>query len=243
MTDPTRFPAGVCDQETVHSFGDVNFLDPSKWFTYWDDFTKFTAADWVITETDAGATQALTSTPAGGNLLITNTAADNDLVSMQPAGASVPFLLDLTKKAFFRVKFRTSSATECGIMFGLVPIDTAPFDLATSSAVTAGIYFFKADGVTTVLGHVENADTISATSAVGTLVADTNTEWAWFYNGATAAGNRSVDFFIDNVKVASITDMTNFPTVGLTLIMAHHDGDGGGAKTITIDHIMASVER
>ena len=66
-----------------------------RYHTFFDDFDTYTAGQWTVTETDAGATQALADGD-GGWLLITNTATEDDLVSMQKVGES--FLLEPARR-------------------------------------------------------------------------------------------------------------------------------------------------
>jgi len=86
----TRFPNGVTNVGEQSLFAELGQPAATIFHTYFEDFDYYTAGDWTVTETDAGATQALTDGD-GGLLLITNTAADNDLVSLQKKGESFRF--------------------------------------------------------------------------------------------------------------------------------------------------------
>jgi thiazole synthase ThiGH ThiG subunit len=77
----------------------------------------------VVTETQAGATQALTAGD-GGLLLLTNTAADDDLVALQKTPAA--FTLTAGKRAFFACKFKVSDAAQSDVAIGMQVIDTTP---------------------------------------------------------------------------------------------------------------------
>ena len=83
----TRFPNGVTNVGEDSLFAALGQLAGPQFHTYFEDFDYYTAADWTVTETQAGATQALTDGD-GGLLLLTNTAADNDLVALQKVGES-----------------------------------------------------------------------------------------------------------------------------------------------------------
>jgi hypothetical protein len=86
----TRFPNGVTNVSEDSPFADLAMPAPTLFHTYMEDFDYYVAGDWTVTETDAGATEALADGD-GGLLLLTNTAADNDLVAMQKKGNSFTF--------------------------------------------------------------------------------------------------------------------------------------------------------
>src|SRR5262249_5851515 len=83
----TRYPGGITNSKVGSLLQDLKMPDPAFYHSIFDDFDKYTAADWVVTETDSGATEALAAGD-GGLLLLQNTAANADLVSLQYAGGS-----------------------------------------------------------------------------------------------------------------------------------------------------------
>jgi len=227
----TRFPSGLTNAQDGAIFGDMPFLDPTKFHSYLNDFDVYTAGDWVVTETQAGATQALTAGD-GGLLLLTNTAADNDLVALQKTPAA--FTLTAGKRAFFACKFKVSDATQSDVAIGMQVIDTTPLD------VTDGIYFLKADGETTIQAVCRKDATTGSTSDsdIGTLVTDTMITLAWFYDGVS-----KVIFGIDGVAVASLdASSTYLPDTVMAPSFALQNGEAV-AKTMTVDYIYAAFER
>ena len=71
MGTPTRFTSGVGTAKKNTNTGFYGMPDPTKWITYFNDFTEYVSGDWTITTTEAGsgaATEALSSTSAGGLL-------------------------------------------------------------------------------------------------------------------------------------------------------------------------------
>ena len=153
----TRFPNGVTNNAQSDIFADMLGNDPTKYHTYWNDFDVYTAGDWVVTETDSAATEALTAGD-GGLLLITNTAADNDAVTLQKTPAS--FAMTSGYPAFFKARFKVSDATQSDLQFGLVIVDTSPLD------ATDGIYFQKDDGAATLDFYVRKNATTGSTRAL-----------------------------------------------------------------------------
>jgi hypothetical protein len=228
----THFPNGVTNAVLESAFGNIPFPDPTLWHTYFNDFDEYTAGDWVVTETQAGATQALTA-GNGGRLLLTNTATEDDLLELQktPAG----FALTSTKKAMFSCRFQTSDVTQQDLMFGLVIVDTSPF----ASEPTDGIYFQSLDG-TAVMSIIsrKNATTGSTSASVATLANDTAIVLQWYYDGA---GNL---YYGSNNQQLGVIDITNyFPdATNLTVTMAMQAGEAG-AETMTVDYVFAAVER
>lgn len=229
----SNFPDGVTNASEETVFGRMTFPDPTAYHTYFNDFDVYTAGDWVVTETNAGATQALTA-GNGGLLLITNTAADNDLVELQKTPAA--FTLAAGKRAWFSAKFQLSDVTQNDLMVGLVVVNTDPIN----TPPTDGIYFLSADGVATAqIICRKNATTgsIAATVPGLTLVNATQVALQWYYDGAGKL------FYGYNGNQVGVLDVSNyFPDTGLTVTFAMQAGEIG-AETATVDYLFAALER
>ena len=227
----TRQPGGITNVGTSDLFASMSQPDPTKFHQYWNDFDTYTAGDWVVTETQAGATQALTAGD-GGLLLITNSAADDDIVALQKTPAAFSFTAG--KKAFFKTRFKTSDATQSDIVFGLQVVDTTPLD------VTDGVYFLKADGSTSVSVICRKNATTGSTSAAGvaTLANDTFVTLAFYYDGIG-----SVFYAVDGVVGGSLDASSAYlPDTVTTVSFAIQNGEAV-AKTLTVDFVYAAVER
>jgi hypothetical protein len=229
----TRFPNGLVNRNEDSIFASLKTMDPTRYHQYLEDFDYFAAANWTITETQAGATQALTDGD-GGILLLTNTAADNDLISMQKVGES--FLLEAGKKLFFRARFRVSDATQSDLLMGLIVADTTPFD------ATDGIYFQKDDGDTQLDVYCRKDATTGSTSAlnIATVANDTYMTVEFFYDGETSGRlyygvNGSVLGYLD-------ASSTYLPDTELTVSFAIQNGEAV-AKTMSVDYIFVAKER
>lgn len=208
-------------------FKNYPFPYPMDYVTDFDDFITYTAAHWTVTETDAAATEATTD-GKGGLLLITNTAADNDAVVMQRLGES--FLFVAGKQTFFSARFKVSDATQSDILFGLVITDTTPL------AHTDGVIFRKDDGDANIdFASVKNSVGSSAV-AVGTLVDNTFTELAFYYDGKNCL------LFKDGVLLSRVADLIipDDEEVRVTLMLQNGEAV---AKTMTVDWIFAAQER
>ncbi len=224
----TRFPFGLTNVGESNSLADLGMPSPTKFHSYMEDFDYYVAGDWTVTETDAGATQALTDGD-GGLLLVTNTAADNDLVGIQKKGESFRFASG--KKLFFEARFKVSDATQSDLAIGLQITDTTPLD------ITDGVFFLKADGSTSVSFLVEKNNTATTTSAVATMADDTFITLGFNYNGG------SVMEYCVNGVVAGTSAVTNLPDdEDMAISFALQNGEAV-AKTMTVDYIFVAKER
>ena len=227
----TRFPNGVTNVNDVNLFADKAQLDPTLFHTYYNDFDTYAAGDWVVTETQAGATQALTAGD-GGLLLLTNSAADDDLNALQKTPAAFTFTAG--KKTFFRCRFKVSDATQSDLVFGLQVVDTTPLD------VTDGIYFLKADGVATVDFICRKNATTGSTSAtsVATLADDTFITLGFAYDGESR-----VAYSVNGVVSGSLDASSSYlPDTTCTVSFAIQNG-AAAAKTMTVDYVFVAKER
>jgi len=224
----TRFPNGVTNVGEDSPFADLTMPAPTKFHTYYEDFDYYVAANWTVTETQAGATQALTDGD-GGLLLITNTAADDDLVSLQKVGESYRFASG--KELFFEARLKVSDATQSDVVIGLQITDTTPLD------VSDGVFFIKADGSTSVSLLVEKDGTATTTSSVATMANDTFISLGFYYDGAS-----SIQYSVNGVvKGTSVT--TNLPDdEDMTVSIALQNGEAV-AKTMTVDYVFVAKER
>ena len=220
----TRLPGGITNVTTSSLF--ANFPQPvaQNLVTYYDDFFSYVAGDWTVTETQAGATQALTA-GSGGLLLVTNSAADDDIVALQKNPAML--LLDSGKQTWFSSHFKVSDATQSDIVIGLQVVDTTPLD------VTDGIYFLKADGAATASIVCRKNATTGSTSAssVATLADDTFIQLDWYYDG-----EGYLFYAVNGMVGGSLSVASYFPDTTLTVSFAIQNGEAV-AKTMTVDWV------
>ena len=226
----TRLPSGVNTETASSIFANYPIPRTASLIEYFNDFMTYTAGDWVVTETQAGATQALTA-GSGGWLLLTNSAADNDLIALQ----KTPAMLDLsaTKQAWFSCRFKISDATQSDFVFGMQVVDTTPLD------VTDGIYFLKADGAATVdIICRKNATTGSTSAAsIATAVSDTFIQLDWYYDGAGY-----LFYAVNGTVSGSLSVADYFPDTSVTMSFAVQNGEAV-AKTMTVDWVGVWQER
>ena len=226
----TRLPSGINNQAASSLFANFPIPTANSLLTYFNDFFTYTAGDWVVTETQAGATQALTA-GSGGWLLLTNSAADNDLIALQ----KTPAMLDLssTKQTWFSCRFKVSDATQSDLVFGMQVVDTTPLD------VTDGIYFLKADGAATVDVICRKDASTGSTSAasIATLTSDTFVQLDWYYDGAGY-----LFYAVNGTVSGSLSVASYFPDTSVTVSFAVQNGEAV-AKTMTVDWVGVWQER
>lgn len=208
-------------------------FDPLLHTWWYDDFHTFTAADWTVTETQAGATQAL-ATGHGGQLLLTNTSTDNDVVSLQLGTTSFAFASGREAWMAFRVK--GNEATNWEMFLGLSVTDTSPIASLPSEAV----YFYKADDAATwAFGSRSGSASLQAVATVATAVADTFTTLQMYYDGKS-----TIQVYADGAKVGTLTAAfaSLLPTVDMRVTIACQAG-AAAAQTLSVDYGLVAMER
>jgi len=205
--------------------------DPLEICRFFDDFHGFTAADWVITTTEAGTGSATEAVADGANgiLVLTNAAGDNDLDFLQLVKET--FAYEAGKALRFATKFKVSDALDSDVIMGLQVRDTTPLD------ATDQICFVKADGDNTLKLLVEK-DGTGTTLDVCEMVDDTYVEVEFYYDGSGS----DIDVFADGARVGSVA-LTNAPDdEELTISFGIQNGEAA-AKVMSVDYILAECER
>jgi len=239
MSAPTRFPNGVTNVTSTDILSQYGQLDPTSWFTDFDDFTSFTTGvttEW--TETVIGSGTCAATAVAGGAILITNSAADNDGYQLQKVPAS--FTMTSGKKAVFKARFKVSDATQSDLLVGLNVVDTTLLGATAGDGNTDGIFFQKDDGAATLNVYCQKNATTGQTgdTAIATLADDTFVVVAWYYNGVD-----KVYYAVDGSVLGYLDGSSTYlPDAALTVSVALLNG-AGAAKTMTVDYILAAVER
>lgn len=225
----TRLPAGLATRKPTHPFGQYFHPDETDQHAYLNDFNTYTAGDWTITVVGS-------STPAlvagdGGLLGITTSASSADSAFLQKTIAS--FLMETGKPTWFGCRFKVSTLATT-VVFGLQVIDTTPLD------VTDGIYFLSTTATGAITGICrKNASTGSTSAAVGTLVADTYTDLAWYWDGKD-----TVTFYQDGVAKSSVTGVaaSYLPDTTITVSFGIQT-DSANARTMTVDSFFVAKSR
>ena len=230
---PTHFPNGISNRTKGHPLFNYPYLDPSKYYTYFDDFFEYHSGIYTITTTEAGsgnASEAITA-GAGGQLLITNDNADNDLDFFQLKGEAFKF--DSTKRMFFSSRFKVSDATQSDLVMGLQITDTTSLD------VTDGIFFIKGDADTQpdFIIEKDNSSTLSVLE-MNAMADDTFMTVGFIYDPKDQKFHVSQN----NTEVGTVVS-TNAPDdEELTVSFGIQNG-AAAAKVLTVDYVTAMKER
>lgn len=226
----TRYPFGVTNVVKQHPLGMMGQLDPSKFHSLFDDFDRYAAADWVITDTGI-STHALVAGD-GGLLQVATAAAANDASFYQQLTAA--FLMGAGKKAFFKTRLKVANATNAVLQTGLIVATTTPL------TATDGIFFQKDTGDTHLDVYCQKDTTTGKTSKadVAELANDTFVELGFYYDGES-----NVYFYVNSALVAKLdASSTYLPDAALALSFGVVTG-GVVAETLTMDYIFAAKER
>jgi hypothetical protein len=242
MAAPTRFASGVSTRAKTEPLGNYGLPDPTRWHTWFNDFDDYDATQWVITTTEAGASDATEAVSLGadnGILVLTNDAADNDNDFLQWAGVtgtSVAETWRITsgKQLYFKARFKLSDGNagiaQVDAVIGLQITDTSPL------AVTDGVYFLKTDASAS-LEFKTMLNSSATTSTAGTMVYDTYHTVAFYYDGDT-----QVQYWFDDVLIGTQATTTLVTDEDLTISFGVQNGQAY-AGVMSVDYIFVAKER
>lgn len=231
----TRFLGPVKNREKLDSsrgwFSNLPVGKGPEVVEYFNDFLvsqDYAAGDWVVTETQAGATQAIAADVVNGALLLTNSAADDDVNQLQ--GAEEWLKLSSGKKLWFEAKIQTSDATQSDLFIGLATTDTS-----IVAGTTDSCGFRKTDGDPALIAVTED-NTTETTTTLADMADATWVTLGFYWDGAS-----SVSFYVDRALVATHTSNIE-QTNALALTLTLQNGEAV-AKTLTVDYVYVAQER
>lgn len=226
-------PNGLNDVDSTGMWASCPFPIRNTHVLYEEDFHKYTAGDWVVTETGTG-TRALANA-ANGILVITNAAADNDANFYQWAGGAgavkEQWKFVVNKELFFEAIFKVSDVTQSDFIMGLQITDTTPL------AVTDGVYFRKDDGDTDLDCVVIKDSTATTTTVASLLANDTYIKLGFHYNGSNA-----VKFYANNALIGTSVTTNLADDEELAISLGIQNGEAV-AKVLSVDKIKVVSER
>jgi hypothetical protein len=225
----TNFPNGVTNAAESSALGSFGAPDPSKFHQFFDDFDTYQLTEW--TQTLNTGTIARGDQDGGVVILTTVTTTDNAFTGQQHTAQT--FLGELTKKLWFKSRFKLSDAIETDGIIGLYVTDTDP----VATLPTDGIFFMKDDGDALLDFHVRNGGVSSSLTGIATLVNDTFVEVAFYYD------KTAVLAYVNGIRVGSLP-LANFPSGDLMRVsMGVQNGSAVGTRVMTVDHIFVAKQR
>lgn len=229
----TRFPDGVTNVGDTADMALFGALDPAKYHVWWSDFDTFTAGDWTVTETQGSATQAVNTGADGGILELVNSGTEDDLNAIQLPAET--FKWEAGKDFIIKSRFKISDATQSDLIVGVYITDTSPL----ASLPSDGLFFYKADGSTSLGFQVRKDGTATTTVVTTTMVADTYVIGAAVYQASIGTWF----FYLNGARIGSSAVLTNAPDdEELAVGMAVQNGDGN-ARTLSADYLLIAKER
>lgn len=240
----THFANGVTNVLATDELGILRTVAPNLYYSQNFDFFSYTAADWVVTETDAGSTEAIVD-GAGGLLAITNVSAGaTDAAQIQWAGGSGAARLttywDSTKDLIMTARFKVSDATNTALLIGAATVDTT----VVASLPTDGIYFYKAGAAASLIASTRKSGT-SSSITLGSMSDDTFCTATIAYTPSGFPGDNTGQLWrawFNTNLVGSISTTTNSPTNGLCTSIGLLNASAA-AHVLTVDYLSIMVAR
>ena len=211
-----------------------------------DDFTGIlldATNDWTVVK-DSGATAAITADAATGVVALTSAATtDDDGASIQ--GNEI-FQLPTTagEQLFFEARFSIastagSSVGQMDVWVGL----TENFATAPENAFLAtnriGFQLDDGSSLSRLISESGGTETETELASTYNLVDDTYVTLGFIATKGTSTD--TVQYYYNRKLVG--THSTNVPTDLMTTAMGEVSGDATGTKSMSVDYIMAAVDR
>lgn len=231
----TRFPAGFNNAANGSTLTNMGAPDPFKFQTLADDFNIFTATDWAVVETQAGATQA-GAAGSGGRILLTNTAVAADVNALTSQVASFRFVAG--KRFFAKMRCFVSDVANVTMAMGFG-------NTITTLLPTIGAYVQKTG--TAVSVNQANAGLTTATFTDTSGLAASQ-----FFTLGMEFDGKSLNLYYgqesttptQDAKVASISGTSlNLNTATDLVAFFGMKNVNAIANTATIDYVMFAIER
>lgn len=237
MPKPMHVPAGVSTAAKYSTLEQFPRADPTRVYTYFNDFDTYVAGDWTVTEI-SDATQALVADEPFGALGVTLAGGDND--GSQSQLTTETFTITSGKKTWFKARFKVSDATQSDLAIGLIILDTTILGSTDGDGATDGIFFSKEDGDALLDFNIQKDTTTgqSRVTSVATMADDTYITVGFYYDGKSA-----IKYYINDVHKGTVSvSSSNLPNTPVTVSFAVLAGEGE-ATVMTIDYLFAAQER
>lgn len=225
----TRWPGGQTNVLDNDVFANLKVNDRSRNHEFFEDFDRYTAAQWVVGGVGTPVAPALVAGD-GGILSVANSAASGDNNWAQQAATA--WTLTAGKKLFFRARAQVDSALNSAMAFGL-QVAVAANNFLTPAD---GLFIRKpaADTNVYLVHRVGGVETLSV--ALGVIADATQFEVSFAYDGQ---GN--IIASLNGQVKASITPAA-LTAVALKVTLGVQNGTAA-ARTGLVDQLWSLKER
>lgn len=248
----TRFPNGVTNVDDSSPLSDMGQLNPTKFITFFDDFTNAasaTASNYeAYTSNDDGATGTNAfQDAAGGVYNVVTAAADNDYHAMSSVNEIFKFIAGKRLWLQARVKVAEATTNESTWWVGLTDTLTTGGMQANALGPLAsydGAMFWKTPETALTLNfETSNAGTQNTLSTAWTSVTNTWTKVAFFWDGVDkvwpyVAVNDSETWVPGTPQSLTATGLEE-----MHLVYGVKAGPTAAAETLQVDYVMVVQER
>lgn len=173
----SRFPRGLGNVNDAHPFANLAFPDSTNFHNFFEDFDRYTAAQWVVGGVGTPVAPALVAGD-GGLLSLVNSAASGDNNWVQQAVVGWTFTAG--KRLFFKGRLNIDDATLASFVIGLQVAVAGNLILIP----TDGVYIRKPAADTNAYLVSRNAGVETVSAALGPLTALAQTSFYFAYDGA-----------------------------------------------------------
>lgn len=238
----------IADRYQAYRHG-MGMIPSAEWVVFMEDFHGLIAsnapAGWsAIIDTGATLTTFTSTATNGGVVQITSDAASEGVVIYRPRTVVLS-----GKKFFMEARFRTSSATDSTVKFGLSDLTatTNPEDLWTTTAASFIAVGIDDGAATPTLVYDDNNTgpvTQTSTSTTAIVVANTWHTVGFSYNGSTATGGGvgALNVYFDGNKILTSNTAQLPISRVLSPYIGHLAGDGA-IRTCDLDYVRYAVQR
>lgn len=232
------FEDGAVNRPSTHLQASIPEFDPTLMVDFFDDFHTYTASDWLVTESNAAATQAIASGVTGANgalLLVNNTAGSGaDIQQLQHGATAVvneSFLMHPNSAIILQARFKIEDADQNNLFIGLSITDTTAIAGATDR-----IGFHSAAGALT---FKVCKNSLESSVSMATLADDT-----WINVAAVKAKNSSsFKLYVNDALVGSLDDLTNLCDDELLAVTFGHNTLDAGGDDFHLDYVRVAMTR
>lgn len=173
MSNPVRFTSGFTQDASWQPLGAIGIPNPFFYAAFQDDFLPYQSGKYTVTATGGSVAQT-TSNGTGGRILFTTGATSGNFAEIQMDGDG--FSYTAGKKFVYLTRIQVADITNTEVIAGLIDSTATPF-----SAVTDGIYFYKAAAGTSIqLRAVTGSTLVGSATITGALTANTDIDLGFY---------------------------------------------------------------